>query len=620
MYTRLQNLRQGSRSVDEYAEEFSLLLTRNEINDSKVQLVSRFIGGLRQQLQTAMAQFDPSTVGEAHMCALSFEQQSRSSTWNTQSNRTRDQSGTNAPSTATKDASDTANPSTKPSTQEEQTLRRSTRPNALRCYSCGEHRHRQTACPHATRRGLVAEDVHDQDVYDSQEEEEPNDEDIIIPTTGDMGHMLVLRRSCITPRKNNDQWLRTNIFRSTCTINDRVRSFTIDSGSCRKVISEEAVTKVGLLRENHPTPYMLGWLNDSATVRISQRTLVSFSIVPYYTDRIYCDIAPMDISHLLLGRPWEFDRNILHNGADNTYQFTWNSHKILLLPSKELAPPLSPKPAKSPPPPEPTNAKSNLLCSYSKFFSELRMEGRAFALILTTVDHAITSQLSPSLSPILKEFNDVFPPELPTELPPLRDIQHQIDLVPGSTLPHRPHYRMSPLEHEELRRQVEDLLRKGHIRESLSACAVPALLIPKKDGTWRMCVDSRAINKITIRYRFPIPHLDDLLYQIGTSKIFSKIDLKSGYHQIRIRPGDEWETAFKTREGLFEWLVMSFGLSNAPSTFMRVMNQALRPFIGRFVVVYFDDILIFSSSAADHANHLRQVLQVLRADKLFAKP
>ena len=196
-------------------------------------------------------------------------------------------------------------------------------------------------------------------------------------------------------------------------------------------------------------------------------------------------------------------------------------------------------------------------------------------------------------------------------------VKHSIDLIPGTPLPHEPIYRRSVLENDEIKRQIQELIQKGHICPSASPWGSPIVLAKKKDGTWRLCIDYRALNKITVKNRYPILRIDNLLDQLRGAKFFTKIDLKSGYHQVPIDPADVWKTAFKSKEGLFEWLVMPFGLTNAPATFMRLMNDVLRQFIDSFVVVYLDDILIFSKTWSEHLQHVEQVLSTLQQHKLY---
>jgi hypothetical protein len=203
--------------------------------------------------------------------------------------------------------------------------------------------------------------------------------------------------------------------------------------------------------------------------------------------------------------------------------------------------------------------------------------------------------------PVVCEFPDVFPEDLPG-LPPERDVEFVIEVKAGTAPISQRSYRMPPNELVELKTQLQDLLEKGFIGLSSSPWGCPAIFVKKKDQTLRMCVDYRPLNEVTIKNKYPLPRIDILFDQLTGARVLSKIDLRSGYHQIRIRPEDIPKTAFTTRYGLFEYLVMSFGLTNAPAHFTYLMNSVFKPELDKFVVVFIDDILIYSKNEEDMQN------------------
>ena len=209
--------------------------------------------------------------------------------------------------------------------------------------------------------------------------------------------------------------------------------------------------------------------------------------------------------------------------------------------------------------------------------------------------------------PIVKEFPDVFLDDI-SGLRPDRAIEFVIELIPGTELISIPPYRMAPVELKELKAQFEELLSKGFIRPSTSLWGAPVLFVKKKDGSLRLCIDYRQLNRAKIRNQHPLPHIDELFDQLHGSRVYSKIDLRSGYHQLRVRENDVSKTTFRTRYGHYEFLVMPFGLTNAPAAFMDLMNKVFSPYLDTFVIVFIDDILVYSGNPEEHPEHLRTVL------------
>lgn len=217
------------------------------------------------------------------------------------------------------------------------------------------------------------------------------------------------------------------------------------------------------------------------------------------------------------------------------------------------------------------------------------------------------------------EFLDVFDKTSAIKLPEHRPFDHAIEFEEGKTPGVGPIYSLSEPEQKALKQFLDEHLANGTIRPSQAPCGSPVLFVKKKDGSLRMCVDYRKVNSISTKDRYPLPRIQDLIDRLGQCSVFTKIDLRNAYHLLRIRKGDEWKTTFRTRYGAFQFLVMPFGLCNAPSSFQRFMNSIFADVLDHFVVIYLDDILIFSRNPAEHAKHVREVLRRLRMHRLYAK-
>ena len=248
---------------------------------------------------------------------------------------------------------------------------------------------------------------------------------------------------------------------------------------------------------------------------------------------------------------------------------------------------------------------------------DLLQDGEVYLVTLSVNGGATNDEVKIEDIEVVQEFEDVFAPL--KELPPPRSNPFTITLEPEAKPIAKAPYRMAPAELAELKNQMKDLWEKGFIQSSSSPWGAPVLFVKKKDGSMRLCIDYRGINNITIKDKYPLPRIDEMLDQLRGASWFSKIYLASGYHQISIAKSDIMKTAFRTRYGQYEFVVMPFGLTNAPAAFMRLMNEVFHDYLDKFVIIFIDDILVYSRSKEEHEEHLKLVLERLRNQKLFAK-
>ncbi|XP_057526414.1 uncharacterized protein LOC130805648 [Amaranthus tricolor] len=540
-------LRQENRTVSEYIQEWERLSVVCDTNETEEMKIGKFIGGLREDLRRKVELTPNLTFSLACSNTLTLEKHSKKklnigSTYNRPMRNYNPRNvATPTPTVTQTNAPDRIPPMTNTTKDKN--------PRDLKgvvCFKCHGHGHLKNECPNARaftvqewaeirevdrpRAMMVSRNGKEELVWPSTSTEDPdgtyfvNDEGVLETFEGtedseeegdreevypelDMQNLLIRRNFHATPRiKPNDQ--RENIFQTKCKIKNKVCDLIIDGGSKTNCVSKDLVQTLDLETKPHPHPYKLKWLDSKASGFVKKRCLIQLA-KGSFKDKVLCDVLDMTACHVLLGRPWQHDKRTLHNGYTNVYTLRHERKlkDLMPLPPHRTLPPRqsvgsnptlpSQKPVGTLITQRPVRSVS--LINRKVSIKEIRREGLAFLLFSKEVKQE-GSQSDPRIISLLKPFADVFPAELPKGLPPIRGIEHQIDLIPGAALPNRPAYRTSPEETKELQRQIQELMDRGYVRESMSPCVVPTLLVPKKDGTWRMCVDSRSMNNITVAY------------------------------------------------------------------------------------------------------------------------
>ncbi|GJW39528.1 putative reverse transcriptase domain-containing protein [Tanacetum coccineum] len=430
--------------------------------------------------------------------------------------------------------------------------------SAVVCYECGERGHKSNACPkRADRQG------------------------------GDVrGQAYVVRDA-----EHNQG---PNVVTGTFLLNNRYVTILFDSGADKSFVD---------VRLSHLLDIKPAKLNTSYEVELADGKVVCTNTVLKgctlnLLDHLFdIDLMPIELGtfDVIIGMDWLVERDAVIVCGKKEVHVPYKN-KTLVVKGDSGA-----------------SRLKVISCIKARKYIE-----RGSQLFLAQVTEKEPSKKQLQDVPVIRNFPEVFPDDLPG-LPPPRQVEFRIELVPGAAPVARAPYRLAPSELKELSDQLKELLEKGFIRPSSSPWGAPVLFVKKKDGSFRMCIDYCELNKLTIKNRYPLPRIDDLFDQLQGSSIYSKIDLRSGYHQLRIREEDIPITAFRTRYGHYEFQVMPFGLTNAPAVFMDLMNRVCKPYLDKFVIVFIDDILIYSKNKEEHEEHLKIILELLKKEQLYAK-